>query len=129
MVAYNFKKQFASKVESLEKRQTIRALGKRRHAQPGDDLQLYTGQRTKACKKLLDAICYEVIPIRMQKVDVHVDSSYVCPIGCIRIDVDGQIIEPMEVHELAKTDGFESPEKFLAFFADRLPFEGVIIKW
>jgi len=131
MVAYNFKKQFAPLVESWEKRQTIRANGKRRHARPGDALQLYTGQRTKHCRKLIadNPICYEVVPIRMQKVSVHEDTSYILRIGCIRIDVDGQIIAPMQVHQLAKADGFESTEKFLAFFADRLPFEGVIIKW
>lgn len=53
MPAYNFQKQFAPLVESGQKRQTIRAIGKRRHARPGESLQLYTGQRTKACRKLI----------------------------------------------------------------------------
>lgn len=52
MPAYNFRKQFAPLVESGQKRQTIRTIGKRRHARAGEPLQLYTGQRTKACRKL-----------------------------------------------------------------------------
>jgi hypothetical protein len=54
MPAYNFQKQFAPLVQSGEKRQTIRTLGKRSHAQPGNKLQLYTGMRTKQCRKLVD---------------------------------------------------------------------------
>lgn len=51
MVAFNFQAQFAPLVESGVKRQTIRQTAR---AKPGDLLQLYTGQRTKACRKLVD---------------------------------------------------------------------------
>jgi hypothetical protein len=51
MVAFNFKPQFADLVASGEKTQTIRET---RRAKKGDRLQLYTGQRTKACRKLVD---------------------------------------------------------------------------
>lgn len=59
MVAFNFKAQFAPLVESGVKVQTIRATAR---AKPGDSLQLYTGQRTKACRKLItpDPVCIVV---------------------------------------------------------------------
>ena len=70
MPAYNFQKQFAPLVESGQKRQTIRAIGKRRHARPGESLQLYTGQRTKACRKLIspDPECVSVQAVYMFKI-------------------------------------------------------------
>lgn len=51
MVAFNFMPQFAPLVASGTKTQTIRQTAR---AKPGDRLQLYTGQRTKACRKLVD---------------------------------------------------------------------------
>lgn len=51
MVAFNFSPEFVPMVETRIKRQTIRRTAR---AKPGDALQLYTGQRTKACRKLLD---------------------------------------------------------------------------
>lgn len=71
MVAYSFKKQFIRPIliglgaplspdefavgmdefgnvsRPVGKRQTIRALGKRRHARPGELVSLYFGMRTK----------------------------------------------------------------------------------
>ncbi|MEJ0016825.1 MAG: ASCH domain-containing protein [Acetobacteraceae bacterium] len=46
MVAYSFKRDFAAPILAGIKRQTIRA-DRRRHARPGEVLQLYTGMRTK----------------------------------------------------------------------------------
>jgi hypothetical protein len=57
MVEINFSEQFAERVKSGDKRQTIRRSKK---CGPGDTLQLYTGQRTKACRKLRDAVCKDV---------------------------------------------------------------------
>src|ERR1700721_2882466 len=51
MVAFNFQPQFVPLIVARTKTQTIR---QRARAKPGDRLQLYTGQRTKACRKLLD---------------------------------------------------------------------------
>lgn len=56
MVAFNFKQRFADLVASGVKTQTIRQT---KRARKGDQIQLYTGQRTKACRKLVtpDPIC------------------------------------------------------------------------
>ena len=56
MVAINFSAQFADAVASGQKTQTIRRSAR---AAAGQVLQLYTGQRTKACRKLADAICVD----------------------------------------------------------------------
>jgi hypothetical protein len=57
MVAFNFKKDQAEKVESGKKCATIRPT---RRAKPGDTLQLYTGLRTKKTRLLKVARCTEV---------------------------------------------------------------------
>ncbi|MEM6837665.1 MAG: hypothetical protein AAF609_12515 [Cyanobacteria bacterium P01_C01_bin.120] len=120
MVAYNFQPQFAEAISTWQKRQTIRALGKRRHARIGDALQLYTGQRTKECRKLLalDPPCTAVLPISIglngRMVEVFIDDVYVAQ---------------DQLEQLAKDDGFNSVDEFIYFFESRLPFEGVIVKW
>lgn len=125
MVAYNFKKRFAPLIESGKKRQTIRALGKRRHAQRGDVLTLYTGQRTKACRKLLETICTYAIPIEMDITPEHGLSVF---LDGIDLDVPGMIA-------LAELDGFglgddgDPLDEFIRFFEDRMPFEGIVIEW
>ena len=120
MPAYDFQKQFAALVASGQKRQTIRATGKRRHAQPGDALQLYTGMRTKACRKLVspDPVCREVLPITMRECN-----------GIVLIHIDGKLVDDAEV--LAVADGFRTLGEFLQFFRKThgLPFQGVLIKW
>lgn len=47
MVAYSFQKRFVEPIRSGRKRQTIRA-DRKRHARPGEVLQLYSGMRTNA---------------------------------------------------------------------------------
>lgn len=59
MPAINFT-VFQDKILSGEKCQTVRATAR---ARPGDRLHLYTGMRTKACRKLGEAVCAAVIPV------------------------------------------------------------------
>ena len=120
MTAYNFQKQFAPLVASGQKRQTIRATGKRRHARPGEALQLYTGMQTKACRKLVtpDPVCREVLPVTMCEFN-HI----------VLIHIDGKLIDDAEA--LAIADGFRILGEFMQFFRNTqgLPFQGVLIKW
>lgn len=77
MVAYSFKRQFVAPIALglgiacpngfapaagvvRPKRHTMRSTGKRRHARPGEGLQLYWGMRTKSCLKIGDAKCIKV---------------------------------------------------------------------
>jgi len=118
MPALNFKKQFASAIESGEKKQTIRALRKDgRNPKPGDTLYLYTGMRTKGCRKLGEAKCISVEQIGINE--------------SIDIDLGTRSLSIAEEMEIIRDDGFENSAQFYQFFRDNhgLPFFGLLIKW
>lgn len=120
MVAYNFQSWLAPKVESGEKRQTIRTQGKRCHARKGDALQLYTGMRTKACRKLLahDPVC-------TFSGEVFITVGF----GSPRVLIVGEPAPSPEAFAMA--DGFNSFDDMLQWFFKMhgVPFAGVLIKW
>ncbi len=118
MPALNFKKQFAPAVESWEKRQTIRARRKdKRDPVAGQTLYLFTGMRTKGCRRLGEIICKETQPICIEE---NMD-----------IIVGTHCLSTVEEMEIAKKDGFDSRVDFYQFFKKThgLPFHGLIIKW
>jgi hypothetical protein len=83
-------------------------------------VQLYTGMRTSACKKLLpDQICSNVQPITINK------ESFVSVV------LDKFLLPDAAVEQLAIADGFKDSEEFVNFFKQThgLPFEGVLISW
>ncbi len=134
MPALNFMKSMAPLVESGAKRQTIRRPGR---FKVGDTIQLYTGQRTKACRKLGKAICTSVVPI---VIDFRRTSG---EIDVPHVKYNGKLVSDSVLIAIAFRDGFGSPQKnqeeryreavarFMAFFEDHygLPFEGEIIEW
>lgn len=119
MVAYSFHPRFVDPIREGTKRQTIRAIGSRRHAHHGDPLQLYTGMRTKRCKLILATVCE----------------------GQQRILIDWRVrhykVEGEETRKLgnlfAMADGFDSIDQMQDFWAKYHPginvFNGVIILW
>lgn len=114
MVAINFSDQFAEPVERGEKRQTIRR-GKK--CKPGDPLQLYTGQRTKACRKLKDAVCKDVTYVGLTASGVT--------LGDIRRF-------PRDIDEFARLDGFADYAAMWKWFSERYgtnSFTGYVIRW
>jgi hypothetical protein len=103
------------------KRQTIRAIGKRRHARAGDGLQHYTGMRTKSCKLIGRATCTSTAAIA---IDVRPHA--------LHVSVDGENIKGGRIHDFAREDGFEHGEDMLAFWQKEHgmgKFEGVLILW
>ena len=116
MVAYNFQARFADAVESGAKSQTIRAPRRDgRHAKAGDALQLYTGMRTKSCRKLRDAVCHDICNVLIEERRVFT-------------------FKPQELHDLerfARYDGFATWDEMCAWFKSvhGLPFQGVMIRW
>ncbi len=115
MPALNFQKQFAPSVEQGDKKQTIRAARKRPFKE-GDTLYLYTGMRTKSCRKLGEAIAVNVFDISISSWRVMIDKTY---------------LKPSEVRLLAIADGFKSAQEFYDFFNthDDSIFHGQLIKW
>lgn len=127
MVAYSFKKQFAEPILEGSKTQTIRAIrtGKGRHVQPGQAIQLYTGMRTKYCRKVGDAICESV-----QVIMIHFN-----PLGSIEgVEVYGSLPHVGKMlDDFARRDGFKDAADMSEFWRKehgvRLTFSGIMIRW
>jgi hypothetical protein len=131
MVAYSFKERFIEPILDGSKAQTIRAHGKRRHARPGETLQLYYGMRTRQCRLIATRECASVHRIVIQVGRTGVDYMI----------LDGTILGPRQMRGLAYDDGFgrgDTPAlaDMAAFWMaehgkDRheIKFEGVLIRW
>lgn len=126
MGLYNFKSQFAPWILDGSKKHTIRP-ERRNPDKPGNKVHLYTGLRTRACRRLLVAECTAVRHIRIDQQGIA---------------IDGEQLSPDECNAMAFTDGFrewgiERAFEFLvACWSDgsiaaryRLPFVGHIIHW
>lgn len=135
MVAYNFKKRFVDPIRSglcnyehidgqipAPKRQTIRAVGKRRHAMVGETVQLYYGLRTRHCFKIGEGICSEVL-----RVIIWIDPQ------TIAIELSKMLLSRAEMEAFSRADGFADVADMAAFWRTEHPdvskFEGVVIKW
>ncbi|TGP28256.1 hypothetical protein EN875_032390 [Mesorhizobium sp. M2D.F.Ca.ET.232.01.1.1] len=121
MVAYSFKPRFVEPIGTGAKRQTIRA-DRKRHARPGEQLQLYTGMRTKQCKLIGRATCIGVDLVMLNFAD-H---------GVARIN--GIVLfSDAAMQKFARSDGFASWADMRDFWRDNHPgvevFEGVLIRW
>ena len=123
MVAYSFKQRFAAPILAGTKRQTIRA-DRKRHARPGEELQHYTGMRTKHCRLIGRAICEALLTIL-----INLEADYVV----VRRFDHEELFEGAALDEFARDDGFEDWADMKAFWRaehgtiDR--FEGVLVKW
>lgn len=117
MVAFNFKVDFTPKIKSRIKTSTIR---KTKRCSVGDTMQLYTGQRTKNCKKIMDdVVCVGTAHIRFTA-NHHIKPS--CEEGVILNDPNGSLYDQ---------EGFSSNEEMFEFFDKHygLPFSGWLHVW
>jgi hypothetical protein len=123
MVALNFQPQFADDVADGTKCQTIRRTAR---CKAGDRIQLYTAQRTKACRKLGEATCKRVRPVRICDTEMWLD-------GRRLYAGNGSPDEWLECdNDFAVKDGFPGFMEMAEWFRDRygsLPFEGFVIEW
>ena len=124
MVAYSFNARFIEPIRQGMKTQTIRAHGLRRHARPGELLQLYSGMRTVHCQRILpDTPCLEVMQVEIQFRLDHIAG----------VHVDGIPVRDMDAFALR--DGFADAADMWAFWRDHHPaamnegFKGVVIEW
>lgn len=127
MVAYSFKDRFVGPISSREKRQTIRRAGKKRHARPGDRLQLYTGPRMRP-RKFGEATCdlLGVITLDFKLCEVWIDWND-------EAREKTMLVTMAELDDFARSDGFtdwEDLESFWKLTHDvRESWTGVIITW
>ena len=120
MVAYSFKQRFIEPIRAGTKCQTIRA-DRKRHARPGEQLQLYSGMRTKHCQLIGRAECLSVWPVTLILREEH-----------------GVVLENFRetyrnIDAFARADGFRDWAELAAFWSENHPgfeiFDGVLIRW
>ncbi|MCB1424111.1 MAG: hypothetical protein KDJ69_16945 [Nitratireductor sp.] len=127
MTALNFQQQFAGDVEAGAKTQTIRAWWKDRERQqrlfaPGAKVQLYTGMRTKVCRKLGDGIVVKLFEVEIRKDGIQLTNDR---------GAGAWLTDSAALHAEAMADGFYNWSAMRGWFADThgLPFSGLIICW
>lgn len=116
MVAFNFSPRFAPLVESGAKTQTIRRTAR---ATVGKRIQLYVGQRTPDCRKLVDP---DPVCILCQYVALRPDS----------ITVGNVADHPRDFDAFARLDGFEGYDDMLGWFERMYGsryFVGYLTRW
>lgn len=115
MTAFNFKPEFVPMIESGHKRSTIRST---RRCSPGGIMQLYTGQRTKSCRKIMDVRCIGVAEIEINDSDIW----------RLPNPAEGKVfVNPRLAHQ----EGFQNEVDMLAFFRTKygLPYRGWLHVW
>lgn len=140
MVAYSFKRRFVDPIrvglsrvslsfDCAPKCQTIRSIGRRRHARPGDTLQLYHGMRTKQCFKIGEARCVNAVGVR-----IHVNGGRITIAPGTR--EENSFDKTVQLDAFAQRDGFADWTEMQSFWRDehgdvvRLgPFVGMLILW
>ena len=127
MVAYSFKPVFVHPIRQGFKIGTIRALGKRRHARPGEMLQFYCGMRRPGCFKIIDDLpCLRVNEIEFDLTSTPGERSAILISGGVPID------DRKERDMFARADGFPGFKEMLEFWLEthgRINFAGVHIIW
>lgn len=128
MVAYSFKGRFVAPIEARTKTQTIRAVGKKRHARKGDILQVYTGDRFHP-RKVGIARCILAAPITLDFRAGLVTWDHQREAGDVPIPIKGQAA----LDAFAVSDGFESWDDLQTFWLQThdtsIAFTGVRIFW
>lgn len=121
MVAYSFKQRFVGSIRAGTKTQTIRA-DRKRHARPGEALQIYTAMRTNRCRLIGNAVCVSIVPIRFDFDAQEVIISSAPPIADLP-----------ELDDFAISDGFEDFKGLAAFWRENHPgapqWNGLLIRW
>jgi len=111
------------------KRQTVRSNGKKRHARPGETVQLYHAQRSPKCFKIGEGRCSQTSAIR-----IFVEAGRIV----INPNCDHEVVysRAKQLDSFAQSDGFQDWPDMQAFWRDEHgdlkklgPFVGVLIEW
>lgn len=103
MVAFNFSAEHAPAVERGDKNQTIR---RTRRGKIGDRSQLYTGQRTPACRKL-------------RADDPPLIVVTYCALRPEYLTLGDIRLAPRDIDDFARADNFKDYRDMLAWFEAR----------
>lgn len=129
MIADSFKSRFAAPILTSTKTQTIRA-DRKRHARPGEMVQLFTGMRMRQCRRLGETQCVAVervlivLPHRRQPPRIVVNA------------LEGEFVRGatwgMSLNAFDLQDGFRSFDAMVASWRKNHPGQdefGVLIRW
>lgn len=121
---FSFRKQFADRVASGEKLQTIRGRRKDgRMPKAGDKVSLFSGMRTAYCRRLGTSTVTEAFP-------VYLDLD---ELGARTIVVNGVRLNFGEAEAFAKLDGFKNAREMIEWFRDTYrgagDFNGFCVRW
>lgn len=145
MVAYSYQPMFVAPIKRglvsaypderglRPKRQTIRARGRRRHARPGEELQLYCRQRSKDGFLIGRARCVGVDEVHIAFRKARRGARDWVKINGGRPG-DGDIFDGVtRLNEFARRDGFETWGHLIEFWLKHHPgvddFDGLLIRW
>ncbi len=130
-MAYSFEKIFSSVVPAGTRAQMIcvECAGRSRHARPGEMVQLYTGMRTRQCRRLGESPCVEVLPVRFAF--SKRGAAELMQVG------ERYLVTGAQMDAFAWADGFADLEAMARFWwaehppgeGNILTFEGVLIRW
>lgn len=126
MVAYSFQARFEGPILTGRKTGTIRAIGRRRHARAGEQMQLYTAMRTRSCRLLARVECLTADPIRL----CFASPAVVVGPGLIE---ECHAIDDLDA--FAQGDGFRDWDDMAAYWraSDPLPrlgpWVGLWVRW
>ena len=132
MVAYSFQTQFAPDIQAFLKTHTIRGQRKR-HARPGEMLQLYCKMRRPDCFKIIeDPECRFVDPISITFCRSRLMMIWTGP------DMQDEVL-PEHFDAFARLDGFTDASAMHAFWVKQhapqvsgtsaYQFDGFMIGW
>lgn len=120
-VAYSFKSRFAEPILDGHKGGTIRA-DRRRHARPGEEMQLYIGMRTKHCRLITRKTCLAVDPITLDFIARSIEWP-----------VDNRLVYlARDLDVFAAFDGFLCWDELIEFWSETHTadkFHGWHIRW
>ncbi|EDX81435.1 hypothetical protein BBAL3_2592 [Brevundimonas sp. BAL3] len=131
MVAYSFKGRFEAAIRAGVKRQTIRKVGKKRHARAGERITMTTGDRFHP-RQIGQAVCRNVGAITLDFRNELVTYAYPDPENP---DVENVLHLAGRDHLdlFARVDGFESWPDLCLFWAEVHgsldTFTGLRITW
>jgi hypothetical protein len=132
MVAYSFQRQFVDGIEAGTKLHTIRA-DRRRHARPGEELQLYYAMRTRQCELIARRHCTQFLGVTLRFYGRQRFQVFsVAQLLHGEWDRVGPVVAIADPDAFARADGFGDLEAMGRFWRDmhgRRAFHGFLVGW
>jgi len=125
MVAYSFQTRFAPDIQAGLKTHTIRG-DRKRHARPGEALQLYCKMRHPDCFKIIpDPMCRFVDPILLVFSETRIEAIWFGVSG----GCGARRVAPNRFDRFARLDGFQDAAEMHAFWYPDLKAQNPIVSF